>query len=246
MMNIERVLLSIGLAVLLAACGGGSGEDDATSASGLATEDAAAQALANAGPSATSLTYTDPTGTGWRLVKDASSTASRIVLNLVGPAGVSSRGVGFNLKRGPGVVFGKFADGGYAANPGVFELKGSNPNFEPYAGTDADPVLFVSAPLKSGDVLSTGIFQKDRTRSPKDLTQPLLQVAVELPGAKGSSGISTPGPAIKVGQALALTVVKARMVPADIGAMDFILTTEAIAKARMVDISVEVGRLVAK
>ena len=107
-------------------------------------------------------------------------------------------------------------------------------------------MLFVSAPLKSGDVLSTGIFQKDRTRSPKDLTQPLLQVAVELPGAKGSSGISTPGPAIKVGQALALTVVKARMVPADIGAMDFILTTEAIAKARMVDISVEVGRLVAK
>ena len=96
-------------------------------------------------------------------MRDASSTSTRLVLNLVGPSTLKSRGVGFNLKRGSGLAFATFSDGGWAHDTGVFQLKGSNPNFEPYAGTAADPVLFVSAPLASGDVLSTGIFQKDRT-----------------------------------------------------------------------------------
>ena len=66
--------------------------------------------------------------------------------------------MGFNLKRGSGLAFATFSDGGWAHDTGVFQLKGSNTNFEPSAGTAADPVLFVSAPLTSGDVLSTGIF----------------------------------------------------------------------------------------
>lgn len=243
MMNICKTLISLALVGLLAACGGGGEDDSATTTTPSdATTDADAQGAAG-GPPATKLNYTDPAGTGWRLVRDSSSTDTRLVLNLIGPSGLTSRGVGFNLKKGTGVTFGKFGDGGYANNTGVFELKGSNSNYEPYAGTDADPVLFVSAPLKSGEVLSTGIFQKDRTRSPKDLTQPLLQVALELPTPQtgGSPGSLAAG--LRRGQTVALSVIKARMVPADIGAMDFMLSPEAIAKARMVDISIEVGAL---
>jgi len=188
-------------------------------------------------PRPTALSYQDPSSTGWRLVRDASSTGTRIVLNLVGPSGVSTRGVGFNLQRGTSLAFGTFGNGGYAQDTGVFELKGSNPNFEPYAGTDADPVLFVSAPLPPGSVLSTGIFQKDRTYAAKDSAQPLVQVAIELvPGSPGISPDATNQTA-----AYGLKVVKARMIPADIGAPDFHLTPEAIATAKLQDIVVDVG-----
>lgn len=188
------------------------------------------------------LSYQDPSGSDWRLVRDSSSTATRLVLNLVGPAGVSTRGVGFNLQRGTSLAFGSFDNGAYAHDAGVFELKGSNPNFEPYAGTDADPVLFVSAPLPPGNVLTTGIFQKDRSYAAKDAAQPLVQVAIELvPGSPGISADATNQTA-----AYGLSVVKARMIPADIGAPDFRLTPEAIAKAKLQDIVVAVGTITAQ
>ena len=242
-MNIKHIL-SISLVSLLAACGGGGDGDSST---GAAATDAPTVGIAGDNrPDAKTLSYTNPTGNGWRLVKDASSSATRIVLNLVGPAGTTSRGVGFNLRKGSGVAFGTFPNGAYALNTGVFELKGTNANFEPYAGTAADPVLFVSAPLKSGDVLSTGIFQKDRTNSPKDLTKPLVQVAVELPVGEKKAGANSAATPNRSGDVIALGVVKARMIPADIGGFpDFMLTPEVIAKARMVDITVDVGRLVA-
>jgi hypothetical protein len=188
------------------------------------------------------LSYQDPSGTGWRLVRDSSSSGARIVLNLVGPAGVSARGVGFNLRRGTNLVFGTFANGAYAHDTGVFELKGGNPNFEPYAGTDADPVLFVAAPLPPGLVLSTGIFQKDRSFSAKDAAQPLVQVAIEL--KPGSPGVTADLGSQYV--AYGLEVMKARMIPADIGAPDFRLTVEAIARAKMQDIVVAVGTITAQ
>jgi len=218
-MNHKR-LSCLALAATLAACGGSS---------------YAPAPLPTVTP--TSLSYTDPTSTGWRLVKDPASTATRLVLDLVGPADTQSRGVGFNLKRGAGLAFSKFDNGGWAHDTGVFELKGTNSNFESYAGTDADPVLFVSAPLKSGDVLSTGIFQKDRTNVPKDSTAPLVQVAVTLADFQHTTIAAvnaTPDP-------FGLHVVKARIVPADIGGMDFILTTDVLKKAKLVDVAVDVG-----
>jgi hypothetical protein len=187
----------------------------------------------------TALSYQDPPSTGWRLVRDASSTGTHIVLNLVGPAGVTTRGVGFNLQRGTSIAFGTFGNGAYAHDTGLLELKGGNSNFEPYAGTDADPVLFVSAPLPPGNVLSTGIFQKDRSFSAKDATLPLVQVAIDLvPGSPGVSADATNQTA-----AYGLSVIKARMIPDDIGAPDFHLTLEALAKAKMQDIQIAVGTI---
>ena len=189
----------------------------------------------------THLSYADPTSTGWRLVKDAASTSTTIVLNLVGPAGTQTRGVGFNLKKGMGLAFGKFPSGAYALDTGVFQLKGTNTNFESYAGTAADPVLFVSAPLKSGDVLSTGIFQKDRTNVPKDSGAPLVQVAITL-GDFSKLDVATVNASA---DPYGLHVIKARIVPADIGGLDFNLTADVIAKAKMQDIAVDTGTITA-
>ena len=157
------------------------------------------------------------------------------------PAGTQTRGVGFNLKRGMGLAFTTFPNGGYALDTGVFQLKGTNTNFEAYAGTDADPVLFASAPLKSGDVLSTGIFQKDRTNSPKDSAAPLVQVAVTLADFAKVTVDTVNASTDPYG----LHVVKARIVPADIGGMNFVLTTDVIKKAKMIDVAVDVGVITA-
>ncbi|HVO05259.1 MAG TPA: hypothetical protein VMT83_00625 [Burkholderiaceae bacterium] len=216
--------LALGALVLATGCGGG-GPNSVTPVAPLTQP--------------TSISYQDPAGSGWRLVRDSSSTSTHLVLDLVGPAGVAVRGVGFNLQRGNNLAFGTFGNGAYAHDTGVFELKGSNANFEPYAGTDADPVLFVSAPLPPGNVLSTGIFQKDRTFSAKDAAQPLVQVAIDL--VPGSPGV--PADATNQSAAYGLAVVKARVVPDDIGAPDFILTPQAIAKAKMQDISIAVGTI---
>lgn len=148
----SKLLLPLVFSAALSACGGG---DAPTPPPPPPVQGAATSATP------THLAYADPSGSGWRLVKDASSTDKRLVLNLVGPVGLQTRGVGFNVRRGAGLAFSTFDNGGYAHDTGVYQLKGTNSNFESYAGTAADPVLFVSAPLKSGDVLSTGIFQKE-------------------------------------------------------------------------------------
>jgi hypothetical protein len=213
-----RALAALAIA-MLAACGGGSDHSESPPPARLAT----------------TLAYTDPAGTGWRLVRQEGSTDKRIVLGLVGPSGVTSRGVGFNLSLGRSVHFGSFADGGYARDMGVFQLKGSNSNFEPYAGTEADPVLFASR-LKSKQVLTTGIFQKDRSHGAKPLDKPVVQVVVELDET----------PRVQQGTKVALAVVKARMIPDDIGGKNFQLDLETLNKAKMVDIPVEVGTLTAQ
>jgi hypothetical protein len=225
----SKLISSFALAATLAACGG---DDNGTPAPPPPPPPAVAP---------THLSYTDPTSTGWRLVKDASSTDTKIVLNLVGPAGIQTRGVGFNLKKGMGLAFGKFASGAYALDTGVFQLKGTNTNFESYAGTAADPVLFVSAPLKSGDVLSTGIFQKDRTNAPKDSAAPLVQVAVTLADFTKVDFNAASASADPYG----LHVVKARIVPADIGGMNFSLSVDVLKKAKLVDIAVDAGAITA-
>ena len=94
------VYLSAGAALLmLLACGGGS---------------------SSSVPPATALVYTDPTDPAqWRLVKDATSTPTHLVLDLMAPAGVSGMGVTLILN-----VDGSRATWGDAMGAGLLKAGG--------------------------------------------------------------------------------------------------------------------------
>jgi hypothetical protein len=204
-------ILSLAAATLLAsACGSSSSE-------------------APAPLPATGLSYVDPAGSGWRLVQNPSSTSTRLVLDLVGPADVSTRGVGFNLAAPqPSIKFGKFDDGLALRDTGVLELQ----NTQPDPAQSADPVLKAAA-LKSGNVLSVGLFQKDRRASAKPSSAPLLQIALELRSGHG----------LAAGTPIPLEIRKARIIPADIGQLGN--DTEILARSHLVDVPLQVGSLTA-
>lgn len=212
----RRNHLSLSLPALLLgtllACGGGSTHP--------------AQAPATTTP-ATGLAYTDPAGTGWRLVKDASSTPTRLVLNLVGPSGTLTRGVGFNLQGPASVKFGAFGNGLPIQDTGVYELLSAvnDPN---------EPVALMGG-VKKGNLLSVGIYQKDLARSAKDSGHPLCQIALEFDSA---AELST-------GDSLPLSIPKAKVIPEDIGTpSDDAWTLDR--KMRMADISISIGTLSAR
>ena len=210
-------ILVLGLAL---ACGGGSGGSTAAPAT-----------------PAKSLAYTDPSSTGWRLVKDATSTPTRLVLDLVGPSGLMTRGAGFNLVAPAGIRFGTFP----SANPvpdlgvtdfpirdtGVYELKNTDNTGDPL-----EPVLLAGG-VKAGNLLTVGIFQKDRRATAKDSGVPLCQIALELdPAGRLSAGVPLP-----------LTVVKAKYIAEDIGAFSVTPTAEMVAKAKPVNFTIATGQL---
>ncbi|HJV89500.1 MAG TPA: hypothetical protein VJ623_04270 [Holophagaceae bacterium] len=174
-------LLVLPFALLgLVACGGGSSSSSAAPA-----------------PAATTFTYTDPAGTGWRLTRDASSTPTHLVLNLVGPAGTLGRGAAFTLKGDATRLTWGRIEGEYIQDAGLLELA-----FDPQDPND--PKLMVGG--INGDLLMAGAFQKDRGLSPKDLGAPLFRVAIDF---KANAGLHP-------GDAIPLTVVKARMLPDDL------------------------------
>lgn len=200
------LLLTLGLA-----CGGGSSSPAPTPAP------AAAAGLA----------YTDPSGSGWRLVKDASSTPTKLVLNLVGPAGTLTRGVGIHLQAPAGVKFGTFADGLGIHDTGVYDLLSE-------VNDVAEPMALVAG-VKAGNVLTAGIFQKSRAKDAKDSGAALCQFILGFDAAAG----------LKVGDALPLLVQKAKVIPQDIGtATDDLRVLDQ--KMRMADITVAVGTLTAR
>ncbi len=220
------LLLGLGLA-----CGGGSGS--------------AAPAATAPAPTATGFTYTDPTGTGWRLVKDPASTSTRVLLNLVGPTGLMTRGVGFNLKAAAGVTFGTYhvdipntthATDFAIQDLGVYELLNTDPR-DPWTGDPIphhplEPTLLAGF-VKAGNLLSVGIFQKDRRASAKDSSVPVCQIALQFDAAAG----------LKAGDSIALTVTKAKYQAEDIGAFQIYPTLEMVQKAKLVDLSLAVGSL---
>ncbi len=192
---------------LFLACGGGSGSHAATSSPATPAQ---------------SLAYSAPSGTGWALVKDASSTSSRLVLNVVGPAGLKTRGVGFNIHAPQGLMFDTFANGLPIADTGVYELQSATPN-------PGDPVALTGA-LKPGNILTVGIYQKRLEKPSKDSGAALCQIALKL----------DPAANVMSGQAFTLTVLKAKVIPDDIGA-----TTDSLyvmsQKLRMQNITLAVG-----
>jgi hypothetical protein len=179
---------------------------------------------------ATGFTYTDPSGTGWRLVQDASSTSTRVVLNLVGPAGLKSRGAGFNLVAPAAVHFAKFTETNFPVKDGgTYELK----NVAPTGPLDPlEPVLLAGG-VKRGNLLTVGAFQKDRRATAKDSGATLLQIALEFRAED----------ALRKGQELPLTITKARYQAEDIGEFFPYPTYEMIAKAPLEDMTVAVGTL---
>ena len=218
-MKILSVLLVTLVAGLTLACGGGSGS------------------RTPAQVPAQRLVYTDPTGSGWRLVQDAASTRTRLLLDLVGPSGTLSRGAGFNLQASSGVHFGTFASSGDPIHDtGVDALLSKYP---PY---DLEPKLLAGG-VKPGNILTVGIFQKDRRMSAKDSGTALCQIALEL----------DPAVSVASGSNLTLSVLKARIIPGDIGGSSAFPKWasdaeyyDAQSKAHAVPISISVGTLAAE
>ncbi len=211
--NLSILLLSGVVFLGLVACGGSSSTPSAAP---------------SPAPAAKTLAYTDPAGTGWRLVKDASSTSTRVVLNLVGPVGLKTRGVGFNLQAASGAKFGAFDDGLPIQDAGVYQL-------HRVGSTDPSEPLAITGGVKKGNVLTVGIYQKDRDQSAQDSGAVLCRVAVELdPAAQVTAGTRIP-----------LTLLKAKAIPEDIGSVtDDLWTLDR--KMRMADISVATGTLTAQ
>lgn len=199
-----RILAPVAL-VLFAACGGSSH------------------------PKATKLVYTDPEAApaGWRLVADAASTPTHLVLDLVGPSdGTKYRGVGFTLQADPKKVkFAKVLDAegnllGYHVDGGVFQDKDPD-------GT-AQPVTLQASGVRE-DKLMVGIFQRkdddgfgEAGSTAKDCSGVVLRIAVDLDPALNAGTGSVP-----------LTVLKARTIREHVNAD----------KRRMNDIQVSVGTL---
>jgi hypothetical protein len=183
------------------------------------------------------LAYTDPASTGWRLVRDPHSTPTRLLLNLVGPAGLNTRGVGFNVKAPSSVKFGAFTETGFPIKDlGVYELWNTNPwpgDGSVPAGSDPLEPRLLAGGVKAGNLLTVGIFQKDRRATAKDSGKPLCQIALEF----------DPAAHLNVGDEIPLTITKARHIAEDIGAFSFTPTVDMASKANLVDMPIAVGSL---
>ena len=92
---------------------------------------------------------------------------------------------------------------------------------------------FCAGGVKKGNLLTVGIFQKDRRWDAKDSGVPLCQIALELdPAAKPNAG-----------DTLLLTITKAKYMAEDIGAFSVSPTQEMIDKAHLVNAQIAVGSL---
>lgn len=117
--------------------------------------------------SATGLSYAAPIASGYRLVADASSTPTQLVLNLMGPAGASARGVTVQLSC--------------AADKTAWVAPGGSPTL---AAPGSVFSLGSGVPLLqcklSGQELDVSIFQKGSTPAAALGDKPLFTVALTL------------------------------------------------------------------
>jgi len=139
-------------------------------------------------PVASTVAYVDPTGTGWRLVRNASlSSGNTLVLDLVGPTGQSGRGADLTLGLDAATASWSTVDGSeYVANRG-------------YALGDAPHLLKSGV---KGRTLSVGVYQKGAPAHEYDGA--LLSVALSVEALA-----ETPA-----GTVVPLNVLKAHALPA--------------------------------
>lgn len=151
-MNLSKSLLSLaGAASLLAfvACNGGGGGSDPV-------------------PTATTLTYTDPTAGTWQLKKDPSSTGTHLVLNLVAVGAGNGNGVAASFTVDT------------ARATWAYVLPGDNPEY-----VHAGSVLNLGAGTKAlrgkvtGATLQFAVSQKG-LGSPVALNGTVAQIALDL------------------------------------------------------------------
>ena len=131
---------------------------------------------------ANTLVYSAPTVAGYQLVQDSSSTATHLILDLVGPAGTQLKGVLLTLST----------DATRAAwgNPGGA--------LDPYLNPGQALALGTGAKLLKGTVsgatLQAALYQKGSVTAATLGTQPILSVALDLkPGALTGGIALTPG-----------------------------------------------------
>ena len=144
---LNRTLLGLSL-VLTAACGGGGGGGQPPPKS-----------------IADSLVYTNPTSGDYNLLKSTAvaSTATHLVLDLVGPATGNGRGVAFTLSADTTKV-------NWSTTPALVQ----NVAFNLGTGTQ-----ILSAKV-TGDTLQAGLFQKGTTVPAVSLNTTLARIALDL------------------------------------------------------------------
>lgn len=145
-----RLWIPFLLVLTMASCGGGSNAGGSDPA-----------------PVATGLVYTDPSGSGWRFLRNASSTHTHLVLDLI-PAAGSGRGVALTLQADTTkVAWAKVSPGDseYIKPGGVYAL-----------GTGT--VALVGT-VKGTDLVA-GIFQKGRGNAASYGASSVLSVSLDL------------------------------------------------------------------
>jgi hypothetical protein len=178
-MGTMRVALACCALVFLEACGGGGG--------GATPQTPPAPPVTKA----TGLAYTDPTTGDFRLVKDAASTNSKIILRLVGPAASTGRGVAFTLAVDPTLaVLVKVVDSDaeYIQNGDAFVL-GEAPRF--------------LKGIKQGGMLRATAAQKG-LGSVRALDATLVRLALQFNATSG----------VNAGMAIPITMTEAQYLPA--------------------------------
>lgn len=183
-----RWLFMSGALLFLMACGGGGGGG----ASSQPSQPAKAAGLA----------YTDPAGGGFRLIRDAGSTSTKLILRLVGPAASTGRGVAFTFTVDPALAdLVKVADAEaeYVQNGEAFVL--------------GDAPRFLKG-IKQNGTLRVTVSQKGQG-SARALDAALLKVAIQFKAAAG----------LNAGTAIPISVTEGEYLPATGGPVAMTVST---------------------